>query len=155
MEIASNLTRYMSMSGYDASHSGHVSLRLAQRMAAVETDALVARRNTLGDGRDPALVRRTEAAVDERSNASRGQASTDARADSRTEARDPRQTESSATNDPASPVFMIEYQGKHRVLKVNDSKGVLIYQVPSKGQLQLIQAEDNKARMERNVEAFA
>jgi len=33
-------------------------------------------------------------------------------------------------------------QKNHKVMKVSDSKGVLIYQVPSKGQLALIEADE-------------
>ncbi|MFA5081854.1 MAG: hypothetical protein WC474_04815 [Hydrogenophilaceae bacterium] len=39
--------------------------------------------------------------------------------------------------------FAFEYEGTRQVMKVNNEKGVLIYQVPSKGQLALIEAEDD------------
>ncbi len=158
MEIASNLSGYMSMNGYDTARSGQVSPRLAQRMAALESDALVARQNVPGEVRDPAQVRRAEAAANERASASRRDAEVESRADSsRRSGGNENNPANASTNAsmPANPVFEVEFQGKHRVMKVNDSQGVLIYQVPSKGQLQLIQAEENKARMSERVEAFA
>lgn len=46
--------------------------------------------------------------------------------------------------EPArSPGIRFEYEDNHRVMRVHNSKGVLIYQVPSKGQLALIAAEDS------------
>ena len=44
------------------------------------------------------------------------------------------------------PGFSFEYQDHHQVMKVQNIKGALIYQVPSKGQLTLIEAEDNTQR---------
>ena len=44
------------------------------------------------------------------------------------------------------PGFSFEHQDRHQVMKVHNNKGVLIYQVPSKGQLTLIEAEDNTQR---------
>jgi hypothetical protein len=41
--------------------------------------------------------------------------------------------------------FEFEYKDSTQVMKVNDSKGVLIYQVPSKGQLALLEATDPSA----------
>jgi hypothetical protein len=44
----------------------------------------------------------------------------------------------------SQPGFAFELDPKnHRVMKVNDNKGVLIYQVPSKGQLALIEAQES------------
>lgn len=42
-----------------------------------------------------------------------------------------------------APGFSFEYQDSHRVMKVHNVKGVFIYQVPSKGQLALVEADDN------------
>jgi hypothetical protein len=42
------------------------------------------------------------------------------------------------------PGFNFVYEGKHEVMKVNNAKGVLIYQVPSKGQLTLIEADERR-----------
>lgn len=58
------------------------------------------------------------------------------------------QEEAARRKDPSAevsrtPGFSFEYQDNHQVMKVHNAKGVLIYQVPSKGQLALIQAEDN------------
>lgn len=48
-----------------------------------------------------------------------------------------------ATREAEKPSgFLFEYENNVQVMKVQDSKGVLIYQVPSKGQLALIAAED-------------
>ncbi len=46
-----------------------------------------------------------------------------------------------------------EYENSQQVMKVNNSKGVLIYQVPSKGQLALI--ESNDTERDALVRAFA
>jgi hypothetical protein len=43
-----------------------------------------------------------------------------------------------------SPGFVFEYEDSQRVMKVHNQKGALIYQVPSKGQLTLIQAEEKQ-----------
>lgn len=56
--------------------------------------------------------------------------------------------EAARRQDPAAevsstPGFSFEYEGNRQVMKVHNAKGVLIYQVPSKGQLALIQAEDS------------
>lgn len=37
-------------------------------------------------------------------------------------------------------------QQNHKIMKVSDNKGVLIYQVPSKGELALIEAEDSSKK---------
>lgn len=42
--------------------------------------------------------------------------------------------------------IQFEYKDGHRVMKVNDSRGVLIYQVPPKGELQLILEQENKTK---------
>lgn len=55
----------------------------------------------------------------------------------------------------ASPGFRFEYQDNHRVMKVHNSKGYLIYQVPSKGQLALIQAEEGAQQPGRQIELTA
>jgi hypothetical protein len=39
--------------------------------------------------------------------------------------------------------FRFEYEDNVQVMKVQDSKGVLIYQVPSKGRLALIETEES------------
>jgi len=41
-----------------------------------------------------------------------------------------------------NPGFQFEYEDRRQVMKVHNGRGVLIYQVPSKGQLALIQAEE-------------
>lgn len=56
--------------------------------------------------------------------------------------------ETARKKDPAAevasfPGFSFEYMDSQQVMKVHNAKGVLIYQVPSKGQLALIQAEDS------------
>lgn len=45
-----------------------------------------------------------------------------------------------------NPGFTFEYEGKQEVMKVHNGKGVLIYQVPSKGQIALIEAEEGSQR---------
>ena len=47
-----------------------------------------------------------------------------------------------ATETARSPGFVFEFQDSRQVMKVHNAKGVLIYQVPSKGQLALIEAEE-------------
>lgn len=41
--------------------------------------------------------------------------------------------------------FQIDQQN-HRIMKLNDAKGVLIYQIPSKGQLALITAQESEQK---------
>lgn len=53
-----------------------------------------------------------------------------------------------ASGASRSPGFSFEFQEQHRVMKVHNVKGVLIYQVPSKGQLSLIEAEGNAQRID-------
>jgi hypothetical protein len=44
----------------------------------------------------------------------------------------------------AHPGYIFEVdQQNHKIMKVSDAKGVLIYQVPSKGQLALVEAQDS------------
>jgi len=44
----------------------------------------------------------------------------------------------------AKPGYAFEVdQQNHKIMKVSDAKGVLIYQVPSKGQLALVEAEES------------
>lgn len=66
--------------------------------------------------------------------------------------------EAARKNDPSatvslSPGFSFEYQDNQRVMTVHNAKGVLIYQVPSKGQLALIQAEDKGRNQELRLTA--
>jgi hypothetical protein len=51
------------------------------------------------------------------------------------------------TLDNANAGILFEYRDGTRVMKVNDSKGVLIYQVPPKGELQLVLEQERQARM--------
>lgn len=60
-----------------------------------------------------------------------------------------------STEKPRSPGFSFEYQDRQQVMKVHNGKGVLIYQVPSKGQLALIQAEEAASRDNRQIELTA
>jgi len=58
------------------------------------------------------------------------------------------QEEAALRKDPtadltSTPGFSFEYEDNHQVMKVHNAKGILIYQVPSKGQLALIQAEES------------
>lgn len=188
MEVANNVSGYMAMSGYAGAAGGTVSARLSQRMAAVENDALVARREAPNEmqaarmradapirregeaaasaqARDPARLRgQGQNAAREGEQAwaarqtqtqTRAREGEDARGEGEVAAHAPHRGGTGSAGAPSRPVFEVEYEGKHRVLKVNDSKGVLIYQVPSKGQLHLIQAEENKVRMALGIEAFA
>ena len=50
-----------------------------------------------------------------------------------------------ATEASRAPGFQFEYEDSRQVMKVLNGKGVLIYQVPSKGQLALIEAADQAA----------
>lgn len=44
----------------------------------------------------------------------------------------------------AHPGYAFEVDSQnHKIMKVSDSKGVLIYQIPSKGQLALVSAQEN------------
>ncbi len=55
-----------------------------------------------------------------------------------------RNAASQPVQEPAPDAGLrFEYENKTQVMKVNDNKGILIYQVPSKGQLQLIEAQDS------------
>lgn len=47
----------------------------------------------------------------------------------------------------ANAGILFEYKEGTRVMKVNDSKGVLIYQVPPKGELQLVLEQERQVRM--------
>lgn len=47
-----------------------------------------------------------------------------------------------ATESARAPGFKFEYEDTTRVMKVQDSKSVLIYQVPTKGQLALLEAAE-------------
>ena len=42
-----------------------------------------------------------------------------------------------------NPRFLFEYENSRQIVKVQNSQGVLIYQVPSKGQLALIEQADS------------
>jgi hypothetical protein len=44
--------------------------------------------------------------------------------------------------------FKFEFKDNVRVMEVHDNKGVLIYQVPPKGQLQLLQAEKKASKLD-------
>lgn len=44
-----------------------------------------------------------------------------------------------------------EYEQAHRVVKVHDSRGVLIYQIPPQGALQLILEEERSARLQETA----
>jgi hypothetical protein len=70
-------------------------------------------------------------------------------------ARDPRQVdnakETADRKDPASQAsqnsgIQFEYQDQRQVMKVYNSKGILIYQVPSEGRLTVIEAADTSAQ---------
>jgi hypothetical protein len=59
-----------------------------------------------------------------------------------------KQAQDARKKDPAAeitaqPGYTFEVdQRNNKIMKVSDSKGVLIYQVPSKGQLALVEAQD-------------
>lgn len=65
-------------------------------------------------------------------------ASAEAQRDEAARRRDP------AAESAQAPGFVFDYEGNQRVMKVNNQKGALIYQVPSKGQLALIEAEEDR-----------
>jgi hypothetical protein len=51
-----------------------------------------------------------------------------------------------AASEPArAPGFKFEYEDATRIMNVQDTKGVLIYQVPTKGQLALLEATERSA----------
>lgn len=59
-------------------------------------------------------------------------------------AREAREARKAATTEPVRPSgFEFDYKDSTRIMKVNDSKGFLIYQVPSKGQLALLEASES------------
>lgn len=45
-----------------------------------------------------------------------------------------------------TPHYVFEYEGKESIMKLQDSKGTLIYQIPSKGQLRVLQEADDPGR---------
>ncbi|MCU0841676.1 MAG: hypothetical protein MUC79_08145 [Thiobacillaceae bacterium] len=91
-----------------------------------------------GTGPDARRARRPDAAPDEAARQARD-AARQAEA-----ARAPR-----AENLALEARIKFEYEQSHRVMRVHDSQGVLIYQVPPKGALQLIlQEEDRPARVQ-------
>ncbi|MFZ5483318.1 MAG: hypothetical protein ACOZB0_03735 [Pseudomonadota bacterium] len=58
--------------------------------------------------------------------------------------------------EPArSPGFVFEFQDSRQVMKVHNAKGVLIYQVPSKGQLALIETEEAANRLDPRLRLTA
>lgn len=70
------------------------------------------------------------------------------------------QEEAARRKDPSaevsrSPGFKFEFQDSQQIMKVHNAKGVLIYQVPSKGQLALIEAEDNAQRLGQQLRLTA
>ncbi len=69
-------------------------------------------------------------------------------------AEEERKAEASAAA-PQLAGFSFEYQDRQQVMKVHNGKGVLIYQVPSKGQLALIQAADNDAQRNSKISLTA
>lgn len=52
-----------------------------------------------------------------------------------------------STLNNANASILFEYTDGQQVMKVNDNKGDLIYQVPPKGQLQLIREQENTAQL--------
>ncbi|NTV94049.1 MAG: hypothetical protein HGA75_01350 [Thiobacillus sp.] len=54
-----------------------------------------------------------------------------------------------------NPGFTFEYEGRHEIMKVHNGKGFLIYQVPSKGQLALVEAEDSAQQRNQQIRLFA
>lgn len=52
------------------------------------------------------------------------------------------QNAASQTSEVANFTFEVDRQN-HRIMKLSDGNGVLIYQIPSKGQLALITAQEN------------
>lgn len=68
--------------------------------------------------------------------------------------------ETARRRDPAaetsrSPGFVFEFQDSRQVMKVHNAKGVLIYQVPSKGQLAIIEAEESANRADPRLRLTA
>lgn len=53
--------------------------------------------------------------------------------------------EAAAREPIRSPGFKFEYEDTTRIMNVQDTKGVLIYQVPTKGQLALLEAAERTA----------
>lgn len=45
-----------------------------------------------------------------------------------------------------APSIRVDYQQDQPVLMLHDRRGVLIYQIPSRGELQLVQLEDARSR---------
>lgn len=69
----------------------------------------------------------------------------DAKAVNETElAREAREERERLANATAGGSFQFEMEGKTRVMKVLDSRDVLIYQVPPQGVLELIEARDRE-----------
>ena len=55
------------------------------------------------------------------------------------------QDTANVTSSVANFTFEVDQQN-HRILKLSDGNGVLIYQIPSKGQLALISAQENEQK---------
>lgn len=47
--------------------------------------------------------------------------------------------------------YVFEYEGKHTILRLQDSKGALIYQVPPQGRLTLLMEEEKSAARLRDT----
>jgi hypothetical protein len=57
----------------------------------------------------------------------------------------PAQNTTSTASSVANFTFEVDQQN-HRIVKLSDGNGILIYQIPSKGQLALISAQENEQR---------
>jgi hypothetical protein len=63
----------------------------------------------------------------------------------RREAEPPTAHPPAAHEPPRQAAFRFEYADNTRIMKLQDSKGILIYQIPSKGQLAILQATEAAA----------
>ncbi len=108
----------------------------ASRTAQAPAKALErpASREGTGGG-DAARLRQAEREATQRAEQARAEASRAARA-------------AQAVPETAGGSIEFEQEGATRVMKVLDSKEVLIYQVPPKGQLALVRAEETNVRQD-------
>ena len=96
--------------------------------------------STTNNGQTPALPTASQTASQPQSNATDLQSSASAQSKN-TRA----QNTASTTSSVANFTFEVDQQN-HRIMKLSDGKGVLIYQIPSKGQLALITAQENEQK---------
>lgn len=96
--------------------------------------------STTNSRQTPTLPAASQAGSQPQSNA------TDLQSSASTQSKNTRaQNTASAASSVANFTFEVDQQN-HRIMKLSDGNGVLIYQIPSKGQLALITAQENEQK---------